>query len=343
MKLVSVDEMKQLEAAANAHGFSYEMMMLKAGNELARLVHKRYSVDGNHQVVGLVGSGNNGGDALVALSSLSTLGWSATAILFKPRPEDDKLLQTFLENGGMVLDASSKGTERKVKSAVESAHVILDGVLGTGFKLPLSAEYARLLVEVKKSLESQVIVAVDCPSGVDCESGESSKETLDADLTICMEAVKQGLVRLPAFLKCGELVTVDLGILKAAKMEAGEQRSVADGELAKSLLPLRPRTAHKGSFGTVMVIGGSVNYTGAPILAGQSAYRVGAGLVQMAVPASIQPQVCSSLLEAIWLLLDDEMGAIAEPAFELVSAQMERLPVLCWDPDWGGMKPQYGL
>jgi NAD(P)H-hydrate epimerase len=202
MKLVSVDEMKQLEAAANAHGFSYEMMMLKAGNELARVVHRRYSADGNHQVVGLVGSGNNGGDTLVALSSLSTLGWSATAILFKPRSEDDKLLQTFLENGGIVLDTSSKGTERKVKSAVESAHVILDGVLGTGFKLPLSLDYARLLGEVKKSIASQVIVAVDCPSGVDCESGESSKETLDADLTICMEAVKQGLVRLPAFLKC---------------------------------------------------------------------------------------------------------------------------------------------
>lgn len=335
MNLVSVAEMKQIEAAADSHGYSYEMMMLKAGNELARVVHREYYAKGSHHVVGLVGSGNNGGDTLVALSALSTLGWSATAILLKTRPESDRLVQALIENGGTLLDDSAKGTERKVRSAVESAQVILDGVLGTGFKLPLSAEYAARLNDIRKALSAQTVVAVDCPSGVDCDSGEVSDETLDANLTVCMDSVKQGLVRMPAFLKCGEIVTVDLGIPKNARIEPSAQKQVADQALALRLLPERPRDAHKGTFGTVMVIGGSVNYTGAPVLSGWAAYRIGAGLVQMAVPSTIQPQLSTGLLEATWLLLDDEMGAIAESSAELVQSGFEKASALVLGPGLG--------
>lgn len=335
MKLVSVAEMKQIETVADAQGYSFEMMMLKAGNELAKIVHKRYFAREANQVIGLTGSGNNGGDTLVALSSLCTLGWIATAVLFKPRAEDDKLVQGLLENGGSVIDLSTKGAERRLKSALESCNVILDGVLGTGFHLPLSPEYARQLSDIGKQLEEQIVVAVDCPSGVDCDSGASSPETLEANLTVCMEAVKQGLVRMPAFLKCGEIVSVDLGIPRAARVEISSARQVADSDLALGLIPPRPRDAHKGTFGTVMVVGGSINYTGAPVLAARAAYKVGAGLVQLAVPASLQPVIAGSIVEAIWLLLDEQMGAIAESAFPLVSSRLEKITCMILGPGIG--------
>ncbi len=335
MRLVSVGEMKQVEAAADAQGYSYEMMMLKAGNELAKVVHKRFFEKESNNAVGLIGSGNNGGDDLVALSYLCTLGWTSTAILFKSRPEGDQLVQGLLDNGGMVLDLTTKGSEKKLKNLVESANVILDGLLGTGFKLPLSPEYARYLSEVNKTLDGQIVVAVDCPSGVDCDSGESSPETLEATLTVCMEAVKQGLVRMPAFLKCGEIVTVDLGIPKSARTEVTSKRQVADRELVLDLLPLRPRDGHKGSFGSVMVVGGSINYTGAPVLAARAAYKVGAGLVQMAIPASIQPLLAGNIVEAIWLLLDEQMGVIAESAYPIVRSALGKMSCLLLGPGIG--------
>lgn len=336
MRVVTVAEMKQVEAFADAHGYSYEMMMVKAGNELSRVVHRHYFDQSTGKtVVGLVGAGNNGGDTLVALSSLSTLGWHASAIVFKTRPDDDKWIRAFVENGGTVLDYESRGAERKIKNAVESANVLLDGVMGTGARLPLDDEIARHLAEIKKFLTRQIVVAVDCPSGVDCDSGEISPETLDATLTVCMDSVKQGLVKLPAFLKCGEIVTIDLGIPKAARLEISTTRQLADHEMASNLLPQRPRDAHKGIFGTVMVVGGSVNFIGAPVLAAKSAYRIGAGLVQMAIPASIQPQISSSILEAIWLLLDEENGAIAEPAVDLIFGRLAKTNVLILGPGLG--------
>lgn len=336
MKLVTVEEMKQMEAWADAHGYSYEMMMLRAGNELAKIVHLRYfDKSAANGIVGLVGGGNNGGDTLVALSSLCTLGWSATAVLFKSRPETDKLMQAFVGNGGIVLDFDSKGAERKIKNAIESARVILDGVMGTGARLPLAEDISGHLADIRKLISSQVVTAVDCPSGVDCDSGECSPEVIDATLTVCMDSVKQGLVRVPAFLKCGEIITVDLGIPRNARMEWSGMRQVADDEMASSMLPPRPRDAHKGSFGTVMVVGGSVNFTGAPTLAAKAAYRVGAGLVELAVPASIQSMISSSLLEAIWLLLDEENGVISESAAELVLSRLDKVSVLVLGPGIG--------
>ena len=335
MRLLSVGEMKQIESAADSQGFSYEKMMLKAGNELARVVHKRYFSNESNHAVGLIGSGNNGGDTLIALSSLCTLGWTATAILLKPRTETDKPLQGLLENGGSVLDLSEKGAERRLKSIIEPSNVILDGVLGTGFHLPLSPEYAKLLSEIKKLLDDQTVVAVDCPSGVECDSGAASPEALDADLTVCMEAVKQGLVRMPGFLKCGEMVTVDLGITRAAKVELSLDRQVADDDLALGLIPSRPRDAHKGTFGTVMVIGGSINYTGAPVLAARAAYRVGAGLVQLAIPASLHPVIAGSIIEGIWLLLDEENGVIAESAAPVIKSHLEKITCMVVGPGIG--------
>jgi len=105
--------------------------------------------------------------------------------------------------------------------------------------------------------------------------------------------------------------------------------------MASNLLPHRPRDAHKGIFGTVMVVGGSVNFIGAPVLAAKSAYRIGVGLVQMAIPASIQPQISSSILEAIWLLLDEENGAIAEPAVDLIFGRLAKTDVLILGPGLG--------
>src|ERR1051325_5370540 len=199
MKLVTVSQMQAIEKEADAAGLTFDQMMENAGRGLAEIVLDLYADEAEPEVVGLVGSGNNGGDTLVALSALAGVGWKARAYLVKRKKDD--LVKRFTEAGGEVL--SGENAFEKLAEAIETADVLLDGVLGTGMKLPLKKEVAELLSEVNDILEGMdefpLVIAVDCPSGVDCDSGEVAEETIPVDLTVTMAAVKQGMLKLPAF------------------------------------------------------------------------------------------------------------------------------------------------
>ncbi len=197
--------------------------------------------------------------------------------------------------------------------------IILDGILGTGFRLPLDKNIIALLAGVRQSLPECVWIAVDCPSGIDCVTGEVSKGTIKADVTICLEAVKEGMLTYSAFPYIGELITVDLGISKYSKTTGKSSDIVVTKEQMREILPRRLDLSHKGSFGKVLVVGGCVNYPGAPVLAGLGAYAVGAGLVKIGVPASIYQTALASSLELTWVVLEDAGGVISEIAVETVT------------------------
>jgi len=122
---------------------------------------------------------------------------------------------------------------------------------------------------------------------VDCDTGEAAEEAIAADLTVTMAAVKQGLLKLPAFEYVGDLEVVDIGLPADLSSFKGLKTEVADEVSVSALLPERALDSHKGTFGTALIAAGSVNYTGAVLLAGEAAYRAGAGLVTLAVPAPL--------------------------------------------------------
>jgi NAD(P)H-hydrate epimerase len=109
--------------------------------------------------------------------------------------------------------------------------------------------------------------------------------------------------------------------------------------MVRQLLPERPPEAHKGTFGTALVVAGSVNYTGAALLAGKAAYRVGAGLVTLAVPESLQAALAGHFPEATWLPLPEEMGVIAGEAAQVVWDNLERPTALLIGPGFGLEEP----
>jgi NAD(P)H-hydrate epimerase len=333
MRLVTVEEMRSIEKEANEKGLSYEEMMSHAGEGVASMTEKYFGGLKSQPVVGLVGSGNNGGDTLIALTLLQKNGWKTCAFLYKERV-DDPLVRNYLEVGGKTFLGGEKGFPATVHTVMGAAGVVLDGVLGTGFTLPLKEDVQKFLKVIGDEITVQRVIAVDCPSGVDCDSGQMAKEALKADLTVCMEAVKTGLLLFPAFEYCGEIVTVPIGLKKTAR-EGTPSHRVLDTEWVKSVIPARPMKGHKGTFGTVMVVGGSVNYVGAPLLAGWAAYRMGSGLVAMAIPQSIQSMLAGQLPEAIWLLLNDEDGVISESAAELIADQFSKVNALVIGPGLG--------
>lgn len=337
MKLVTVPEMQSIEREADANGLSYDQMMENAGRGLADVLLSLYEGEEGMQVFALVGPGNNGGDTLVALSHLAEKGWTARAYLVKRKK--DALVKRLLDAGGEVVSAKGDESSDSLAGSIASADVLLDGVLGTGIKLPLKDDLANVLAETVYALsdldEPPFVIAVDCPSGVDCDTGETADEAIPADLTVTMAAVKQGLLKPPAFEYIGELKVIDIGLPETLPSLQKLTRDVAEGQLVSALLPERPLDAHKGTFGTAMIAAGSVNYTGAALLAGQAAYRAGAGLVTLAVPASLHGALAGQFPEATWVLLPHELGAVSGAAAEVLFKNLERATALLVGPGIG--------
>jgi hydroxyethylthiazole kinase-like uncharacterized protein yjeF len=342
MKLVTVAEMQAIEKEADANGLTYDDMMEHAGSGLAQVIHEVYKDWKEDGALGLVGPGNNGGDTLVALAHLENWGWKTTAYIVKGRPKDDPLVARLDDAGGEIFSLDQDSKSKKLIELIENHTVLLDGVLGTGIHLPLRGKLAETLDRIRQLVETSddppFVIAVDCPSGVDIETGEAAPEVIPADMTVTMAAVKTGLLKFPAYKLAGEIRVVGIGLTEDPGVSEtwGEvRRRVADVRTVIEILPTRPIDSHKGTFGTALVLAGSVNFTGAVLMTGQAAYRVGAGLVTCAVPAPLHHTLAGHFPEATWLLLPHEMGVISEAAVEIVRKNLERPTAMLIGPGFG--------
>lgn len=334
MKLLTVSQMRLVEQQADASGLSYAQMMENAGRGLAEIIEEEYSYLAQEGILALVGRGNNGGDALVALAHLAAKGWRCTACLVGDRP-DDPLIARMRAAGGKLIPAGDSPDP----DALASHALLLDGLLGTGMRLPLRGAIQTLLANIQdRRLTSEtfpIVIAVDCPSGLDCDTGAVAPETLHADLTVTMAAAKPGFYAFPGADYVGELRLAGIGDLDGLPAWDQVSRFVVDETYVVELLPDRPRDAHKGMFGTAVVVAGSANYPGAAMLAGKAAYRLGAGLVTLAVPRPVQMMLAGHFPEATWLPLADEEGAISAAAADVVRANLGRATALLIGPGFG--------
>lgn len=339
VKLFSVKEMQELEKEANDSGITYDMMMENAGKGIAVEIKTAYSQLDNKQVVALVGSGNNGGDALVALYHLLLDEWKVCAYIVRKRTEDDPLITRLVKNGAQVVKIEEDPRFTHLTKIINTASVFVDGVFGTGIKLPLKDNMAGIIGFARNKIienpEKVHVVAVDCPSGVDCDTGEAANETIPAEMTVTMAGVKTGLLKFPAAQLTGQLRIVSIGPINNLSEFKRNHKHVITSELISKYLPDRPLDAHKGTFGTAFIIAGSLNYTGAALLAGQAAYRAGAGLVTLAIPAPLHTALAGQFPEATWVLLPNEMGAISADAARIVQGNFARATAILVGPGFG--------
>lgn len=339
MKYVSVEEMIAIEKEADARGHTYSKMMEHAGRGLAEVVHDAYGYLDPRRVVALVGSGNNGGDALVALEYLASWGWEVTALIVRSREGGDPLVERVKDAEGRVLNWGDLEDEEALERILSACDVLLDGVLGTGIRLPVRGELGDRLEVVRRMLEASDngphVVAVDCPSGVDTDSGEVDPVCIPAEITVTMAAVKQGLLTFPAFRYVGDLRLVDIGLPEGLESYLAINREVVGADWVREMLPGRPLNSHKGTFGTALIVAGSVNFTGAASLSATGAYRVGAGLVTLAVPEPLHGALSGSLPEATWIPLPEEGGFISEQAVEAVTRNVGKASALLLGPGFG--------
>jgi len=339
MKYVSVAEMIAIEKESDASNHSYAQMMECAGKGLAEIVQDAYSFVEEKKALGLVGSGNNGGDTLVAFCYLQEWGWQTTAYIVRPRTVDDPLVSRFLASGGELLEIEEDPLYIKLIAALEKSSLLLDGILGTGIRLPLRGQIADVLNVVRNHLQkmekAMPVVAVDCPSGVNCDNGQAAPECLPAEMTATMACVKQGLLKFPAFNLVGDLRLVNIGLPEGLLTYNSIQREVINCKWVQKILPDRPLDSHKGTFGTVLVIGGSQNYSGAVLLAGKAAFRSGTGWVTLAVPEILHTALAGQFIEATWLLLPHTDGFINAEAEGVVQTNLGKPTAILIGPGLG--------
>ncbi len=348
IKVITVEKSRELETKANEGGLSFAEMMENAGRETAEAVRRHLEPKGR-RILALVGPGNNGGDGLVAAHYLWAMGARITCYLWKRGDEEDPNLQRVEKDGLPLIWAQDDAEFDALRGLLAEADVLIDALLGVGASLPIREDLAQLLDQVRAGLaechdspalipvvpadvtrQGPLVVAVDCPTGLDSDTGELDPHALPADLTVTFAYPKVGLLRFPGAGAVGHLVVADIGI--PPELARDVELEMATAAQIREWLPARPGSSHKGTFGRVLIVAGSVNYVGAAALAGSGAKRVGVGLVTMALPMPIQSAVAANLAEATYLLLPHDMGVISSGAVRLIREQMGDYDALLLGP-----------
>jgi len=282
-------------------GVPQSVLMENAGRSAAQVVQRLYP---EGPVVGLVGAGNNGGDALVVLRTLAAWGRDVTAIFVADRPPPEALAHGW---GLRCVEDRTLRTGNHWASLLSPAGVLVDGILGTGARGAPRRRQAMAIRRINHA--GRPVVALDIPSGVAAGTGEVAGEAVQANVTVSFGAPKLGALLHPGRARAGRLVAVEIGFPPLEPADAGAW--AVTPAWAQERLPRRAQDTHKNAVGRLVVVAGSPGMAGAAVLAAQAAFRAGAGLVQVVSPPSNRAVLQAAVPEAIYVSPEDA-GALEE-------------------------------
>jgi len=332
---ISAREMRAIELNSEYLGVSTLQLMENAGRVVASEIASRFSSPS--RIVVYSGTGKNGGDGMVVARHLASLGYNVSLVLVGN--EGNVRDEVVISNWQVVKEMQESIQVRIAYDSslirVEDCEVTVDALLGIGAR---GAPRPPILQAVKAINESKSFkVAVDVPTGVDADSGETEGEAVKADLTITFHKEKTGLARAKKYV--GELRVASVGIPPEAELFTGP----GDVSLAASE---RPAESHKGDFGRLLILGGSETYTGAPSYVALAALRTGVDLAYVAAPektarvvSSFSPNLiaiklrgdhfASENLEEVEIWLEKVTGVVVGPGLgvhrDTISAMKELL------------------
>lgn len=316
MKIYTSERMKRIEAAANEKGLSYLDMMERAGVACAEAIYKKFSCDGKKIAV-ICGKGKNGGDGFVAARKLKELGCEMVSVILVggiPSAEDSVTMFSRMPSIPVFV-----GEQPEAKSRIDGADIIVDAVFGFGFKGEPDEATAEIFRAINDS--DAKVASIDLPSGAECDTARVCKDCIKADLTLAISCRKPAHVLTPAKHFCGRVAVVDIGL----DNEAVAEEFFTFSDKPMSILPARKADAHKGDFGKVLSICGSMKYPGAAVLAATGAVKIGAGLVFAAFPEKAYPAIASKLTEPVMLPLPCcEDGFLARGALDKLLPEIEK-------------------
>ncbi|MDE3181660.1 MAG: NAD(P)H-hydrate dehydratase [Acidobacteriota bacterium] len=301
MKILNASQMQRVDRLTSSdYGVQSLSLMENAGNAVVRFLGRLYSPLESERITILCGKGNNGGDGLVVARLLKDKGLSPLVLLFG----DPASLAPGASSNYSRLKSqlspriiSDLAAWSQIQHTVADSTLIVDALLGTGLTKPLQG----LLLEVVRFMNSLAAarrVSIDLPTGMSADTGNLIGECVHADATVTFTAPKYAHVFPPACELVGKWEVEQIATpLDALERDPDFYLSLTRREEVSWLAAPRKMESHKGTYGHVLILAGSVGKTGAAVLAAKTALRSGAGLVTIATPSSALPVIASLGME----------------------------------------------
>jgi len=343
MKVISAAQMRDIDARMiREYGVSGEALMERAGCSVANCVRDlaRSQNIANPSVLFVAGKGNNGGDAFVAARILAGCGATVELWLATEAAQVAGYARTYMDQAVAAgIPVKEMPSEKDWDDAIDGCvrrDVIVDGLLGTGFKGPVHGVIRHAIMVINYMSARSLVVAIDIPSGLDADSGMPHDEAVVADVTVTMGLPKHGLVSRSGVEYTGSLLVAEIGIPPSLIEELPWEAELVEASGVSALFMRRPRESHKGSYGHLLIAGGSAGYSGAVIMAAKGALRSGVGLVTAFVPHSISSVVAAGVQEAMVRgMAEGNAGVLSSGALLSVLENVEKFDAILVGPGMG--------
>jgi NAD(P)H-hydrate epimerase len=297
MRILNANQMREADRRTIQDiGIASLVLMENAGRQVVAAIESLYSDLSERRIAIVCGKGNNGGDGFVVARTLQQRGFDVSVFVIGHLSEikgDARINLTVLGNIGQTVVEVADETSWELHGAEIAGHdLFIDAMFGTALSLPLPAYYETDVADINEA--GVPIESIDVPSGMSADTCDLIGDAIEATVTVTLGAPKLPLVLPPAEAKSGEVVIDDIGIpADVIEQLEGPRIELLTREQIRPLIQPRAPDAHKGDFGRVLVVAGSMGKAGAAVLCAQGAMRAGAGLVTVASPRSCQPTIAA--------------------------------------------------
>ncbi len=323
MRVLTVENVKKVEAYANESGISYLQLMENAGSYCARIIRKTFEKTNKRNVLIVCGKGKNGGDGFVIARKLYEHNYNVTVMMAMGLPSDDissEMLSRVRALNIPVVYYEENGT---TDSYFNNAQLVIDCIFGVGFHGKADPKTQSLFLRINSS--SGTVISIDIPSGLEGDSGEVNSLSVIADITIAVLTLKPVHVLKPSLENCGKIVVAPIGVPDRCFERVRASLFTVNTEEVKEFFTKREATSHKGTFGTVLVIGGSYEMPNAIYFASQGAVNCGAGLVKLAFPQVAYSAIAPKTYEQTLVPLEsNKYGRISQNSFRRIGMELKK-------------------
>lgn len=313
MQLATVADMKEMDKKTILKSSSIRLME-SAAKRVYEVIQKRFL---HHQKLLIVcGSGNNGGDGY-ALACYAYQNYDVH-IFQAEYPKSEDALHFYKKAKKVHIPILQQLPD------VDTYDVVIDALFGTGLNREIIKQ--KEIINIINSA-SATVLSIDIPSGIHGDSGQVLGCAIHADIVVTFQFAKRGLYFYPGYMYADEIIVADIGI---ALMDQVLQQPIEliDAAIAHRFLPKRENHSHKGTYGKVLMIGGSVAMHGAITMAAYSALHSGLGTLTLMIPESIYPILANKLLEAMLLIAEQEDGYFGKGSVSLLQANLKKYDMI---------------
>lgn len=313
MKVVTAEQMRNIDRLTiEKYGIPVQVLMERAGLSVAEKVRSLFD---RKKVIVLAGGGNNGGDGIAAARNLHNWGWQVKVLLMhrQDRLSPDCLAQyRMAKHSGVAMEFRKEVTEKDLHGAI-----VIDALLGTGINKDVASHMAKVIRFLNAAQVK--VIAVDIPSGISSDNGQIMGSAVQADYTVTFGLPKIGHILYPGADYSGQLFVEDIGFPEELLSAESLGFETIEKETASFLIPERPAYSHKGDYGHVLVIAGSLGKTGAALMTARACLRTGAGLVTIGIPETLVDVIQSCATEEMVLPLPDTgKGTFSASAYDQI-------------------------